>query len=204
MFRTIISRLKKFNLSLLFVFLGIFGFSIFLFKSLSLKKDTKGAKYIIGDQARSFLIEDFSTKNDFLKQYSNNGYIDSKKILSTPHVINFWASWCLTCREESYLIEKAWNKYKDKGVLFLGVAIQDDRLQLKKAVAKLSKTYLVGLDHTGNMSIDYGLTGVPETFFISSEGNIVYKHIGPLSEKVLYKNIDEMLPSTISMAISEK
>lgn len=104
-----------------------------------------------------------------------------------PVILNFWASWCFSCRQEAVDFERFWTNYQDKGVKVVGIAIQDTPEAALKFAESYGKTYILGLDTEGSAAIDYGVTGVPETFLINSEGVIIYKEAGPVSEQKLEK-----------------
>ncbi len=102
--------------------------------------------------------------------------------------LNFWASWCPPCRAEAPLLEQAWQRYKDQGVVFLGVDIQDREEDARRFIQEFGITYMNGRDGNSRIAIDYGVYGIPETFFIDREGRITYKHIGALGwETILVK-----------------
>ncbi len=102
--------------------------------------------------------------------------------------INFWASWCPPCRAEARLLEQSWQRYKDQGVVFLGVDIQDREEDARRFIQEFGVTYMNGRDPYNRIAIDYGVYGIPETFFIDREGQITYKHIGALGwETILVK-----------------
>jgi cytochrome c biogenesis protein CcmG/thiol:disulfide interchange protein DsbE len=108
-------------------------------------------------------------------------------------IINFWASWCLTCREEAAYLEQTWRKYKDQGVMFIGVDYVDSE---KAALAYLKEydiTYLNGPDIGIRISDAYNIKGVPETFYISKNGEVRGAHIGPLGPPELDNKIEELL-----------
>lgn len=110
-----------------------------------------------------------------------------------PVIVNFWASWCVACVEEEEALEAVYQKYKNKGVVFVGVNIQDKREDALAYMQQHPKTYIVARDETGDVSVDYGLYGVPETFFVNQNGTIAYKHVGPLTEGALIAYIEKML-----------
>ena len=101
-------------------------------------------------------------------------------------VLNFWASWCVSCRQEAHEMEKFWEAHKDK-VMVVGIAIQDTQEDAKKFAAYFGKTYALGLDEDGKAAIDYGVSGVPETFLIDPSGVIRHKEIGPVDAAQLEK-----------------
>ena len=109
-------------------------------------------------------------------------------------VLNFWASWCFpACFEEAPALEAAWRAYKDRGVMVIGVDIQDREADAKAFIERFKLSFPNGQDPQGRISIDYGVYGVPETFFINREGKIHYKHVGALTKQMLQGKIEEML-----------
>jgi cytochrome c biogenesis protein CcmG/thiol:disulfide interchange protein DsbE len=111
-----------------------------------------------------------------------------------PVVLNFWASWCFpACYEEAPALEAAWQAYRARGVLVLGVDIQDREADARAFVARFGLSFPNGPDVGGKISIDYGVYGVPETFFIDRTGAIRSKHVGALTPAVLRARIEELL-----------
>jgi len=104
-----------------------------------------------------------------------------------PLILNFWASWCGSCREEAAFFEAFWQKHKQTGLMMVGIAIQDTPEEAMKFARHFGKTYILGLDSSGKASIDYGVYGVPETFFIDRSGVIRHKEAGPVDENMLSK-----------------
>lgn len=100
-------------------------------------------------------------------------------------ILNFWASWCVSCREEAMFLEAFWKRYQDKGVIVLGVAIQDTPESALEFAKLHGKTYPLAIDDSGKTTIDYGVYGVPETFIIDSNGTIVHKEAGPVTTQLL-------------------
>ncbi len=109
-------------------------------------------------------------------------------------VVNFWASWCMpACYEEAPVLERNWRKYKDKGVVVLGVDIQDKPEPAQKFIDQFSLTFPNALDPSGKVSIDYDVYGVPETFFIDARGRIRAKHVGSVTDEVFAREVDRLL-----------
>lgn len=97
-------------------------------------------------------------------------------------LLNFWASWCLPCEDEAAELEQAWEYYEDRGdVLFLGMAYSDTDNNAAEYIEKFGITYPNGHDWGTETTQDYGTTGVPETFIIDGDGNLVYIKIGPFA-----------------------
>ena len=105
-------------------------------------------------------------------------------------VLNFWASWCGPCKDEAPMLEAAWDRYRDKGVVVLGVDAQDFDVDAERFVDRAGITYPVVRDKHGSTLGHYGVTGFPETWFIDRQGRLVGEHVaGPLSEDDLERNI---------------
>ena len=109
-------------------------------------------------------------------------------------VVNFWASWCHpACYEEAPVLERNWRAYRDRGVVILGVDIQDKPEAGKKFVDDFSLTFPNGLDPSGKVSVDYGVYGVPETFFVDTRGRIRAKHVGAMTDEAFRHQVDRLL-----------
>lgn len=105
--------------------------------------------------------------------------------------LNFWASWCPPCRAEARLLEEAWRQVKDREIVFLGVNIQDTEEGARRFIEEFGITYPNGRDPQSRIAINYGVYGIPETFFIDREGRITYKHIGALGGEILGQKLVE-------------
>jgi cytochrome c biogenesis protein CcmG, thiol:disulfide interchange protein DsbE len=108
-------------------------------------------------------------------------------------MIDFWASWCPPCRQEAPVLAQVYEEYKGKGVEFVGVDIWDSRSEALKFIDRYGVTYPSGLDGKGIIAIDYGVSGIPEKYFIDRNGLLVKKFIGPMDEAKLKQVLDEML-----------
>lgn len=87
-------------------------------------------------------------------------------------VLNFWASWCNPCRDEAPLFEQTWQREKDNGIVFIGLDYLDQEPAAKAYLAEFGITYPSGPDLQSAAARRYGITGVPETFFIDPQGRI--------------------------------
>jgi cytochrome c biogenesis protein CcmG/thiol:disulfide interchange protein DsbE len=103
----------------------------------------------------------------------------------TPVVLNLWASWCTPCRQEAPRLEQAWRKLGPRGVLFLGLDIQDLRGDARSFAKRNGVTYPSVRDAGRSTSNRYGATGIPETFFIDADGEVTGHVIGVVSDKQL-------------------
>ena len=109
-------------------------------------------------------------------------------------VINFWASWCRpACYDEAPVLERAWRTYRDRGLVLIGVDIQDTPEAARKFIRDFALTFPNVRDVTGKVSVDYGVYGVPETFFVDRRGMIRVKHAGALSDEVVREHAERLL-----------
>lgn len=110
-----------------------------------------------------------------------------------PVLVNFWASWCVPCRDEAPLLKAAHEKYGDE-VAFVGVNIKDSRDDAIAFDEEFELSYPDVRDEGSVIFSDYGLTGQPETFLIDADGNIAQHINGPLpDEATLESLIDDVL-----------
>jgi cytochrome c biogenesis protein CcmG/thiol:disulfide interchange protein DsbE len=112
--------------------------------------------------------------------------------------LNFWASWCLPCRAEAKDLEMAWQKIKDKNMAFLGIALHEPEKNSRDFLEEFRITYPNGADPSGKIAVDYGVWGIPESFFIDPQGRITYKHVGGIRGDVAMARLDEALKGIVS------
>jgi cytochrome c biogenesis protein CcmG/thiol:disulfide interchange protein DsbE len=109
-------------------------------------------------------------------------------------VVNFWASWCTpACYDEAPVLERGWRAYRERGVAVVGVDIQDTPDAAQRFIRDFSLTFPNAPDPAGKVSIDYGVYGVPETFFIDRTGRIRAKHVGALTDRVFHDHVERLL-----------
>jgi thiol-disulfide isomerase/thioredoxin len=109
-----------------------------------------------------------------------------------PVFINFWASWCIPCAEEMPAIEKVYKEYSKKGVVFVGIAINDTETKARKFVDKFKLSFATGID-PGEIHKSYPLYGVPTTVFIDKQGKINYLHMGGVTESLIRHELDKII-----------
>lgn len=95
-------------------------------------------------------------------------------------VVNFWASWCAECRTEQQALDQTWERFRDSGVVVLGVNFQDNATDAGNYLAGAGLTYPNVQDTDSRTALAYGLRGVPETFVVNRSGRIVDRVIGPV------------------------
>ena len=140
---------------------------------------------LVGHQAPDFTLQTFSNPA--------GQSIHLAALKGKPVVLNFWASWCTPCQQESPMLEAAWKKYRAEGVVFVGVDYQDSQSDAQQFLQKYGITYPVGPDTSGTISVDYGVSNVPSTAFIDRSGIVVRTHLGPLDSATLEDAIQQVL-----------
>jgi cytochrome c biogenesis protein CcmG/thiol:disulfide interchange protein DsbE len=95
-------------------------------------------------------------------------------------VVNFFASWCVPCREEQPRLMVLAAR---RGIALDGIAYKDKRADSRRFLATYGNPYRrIGVDRDGTTAIDFGVYGVPETYVVDGAGHIRYRHVGPLGE----------------------
>ena len=130
---------------------------------------------------------------DFTLTTFDNQLVSLKDFRGKVVVINFWASWCQPCRQEAAYLEKTWRKYKDSGVVFIGVDYVDTEPMALAYIKEFDITYYNGPDLGTRISQSYAIKGVPETFYIGKSGELRGLKIGPLESPELDEKIEELL-----------
>jgi peroxiredoxin len=93
--------------------------------------------------------------------------------------LNFWASWCVPCREEMPAMDRLYQEFKDKNFVVLAVAVKDRRQDAINFVKELKLTYPIGLDPEGEVGLLYGAWGLPTTYLIGAKGEGLARAWGP-------------------------
>ena len=178
----------------LLIILGIAG--------LALALGVAGLLLTQGDAKNEFSSKSSSEKSstekkepapDFALSLTNGEDFHLSDYKGRVVLINFFASWCLPCREEMPVLEKIVREYEPKGVVFLGVAIDDTEAKVKDFVARYNVTFPVGLDTTATIQKSFGLYGIPTTYFIDKQGVINYSHSGTVTEELLQHELNKLL-----------
>ncbi|MCI0608088.1 MAG: TlpA family protein disulfide reductase [Anaerolineae bacterium] len=111
-------------------------------------------------------------------------------------MLNLWASWCLPCRSEMPDIERVYQRYKDSGLIVIGLNMtsQDSELDVRAFVQELGLTFPIVLDRDGSVQSHYQLLGLPSTYFIDQSGIIRSVIVGgPMSEATIQSNVEDLL-----------
>ena len=134
------------------------------------------------------------------------GQFSDRDLRGKPVVINFWASWCLPCRDEAPTLEAKWQKYKDEGLIVLGVNAQDAEEDATRFVDEFDLSFPIVRDVELQLYRKLGVRGMPETFFldrdsvfaavgsqeqVGARGSI--KVLGPVEPAALDSQIQKLL-----------
>jgi cytochrome c biogenesis protein CcmG, thiol:disulfide interchange protein DsbE len=138
---------------------------------------------LVGQPAPAFMLTQF-----------DGTPLESRALHGRVVVLNFWASWCYpACYDEAPVLQQVWERYRRRGVMVVGINIQDQDRPAREFIARFAQTFPNGPDRTGRISIDYGVYGVPETFIIEPGGRVVYKQAGAVTESALTERIERLL-----------
>jgi cytochrome c biogenesis protein CcmG/thiol:disulfide interchange protein DsbE len=130
----------------------------------------------------------------FALQTLDGGRLSLADLRGSPVVLNFWASWCIPCRDEAPLLTAAAADYAARGLRVVGVVYQDSAESARDFMGRYGQTYPGLLDPDGRTAIDYGVFGIPETFFIDASGIVRSRQVGPVSIDGLRRQIQGILP----------
>ncbi len=165
--------------------LGVF-FLLLALLAFGLTRDPKLVPSpLIGKLAPSF---------DLPRLYDSSRNFAPKQYRGKVWILNVWASWCVACRAEHAVI----TRLSDMKLLdVIGLNYKDEPADGQRWLQQFGNPYtLSAVDYDGRAGIDWGVYGVPETFIIGKDGLIKYKHIGPVTDKVLN---NEIVPTVRSL-----
>ena len=109
-------------------------------------------------------------------------------------VLNFFASWCIPCKEENPALVRVWERYRTSDVIMIGILYQDSLDSGRRYVRDNGVTWPTLTDEDGRIAFAYGVRGIPETYFIGPDGIIAGRHVGPIDETTLVNAIDSLRP----------
>ena len=110
-------------------------------------------------------------------------------------VLNFWASWCIPCKQENPALVRAYERYRTSDVVIIGILYQDSTDSGRAYVRDLGVLWPTVADEDGRVALSYGVFGIPETYFIGADGVIAGRHIGPIDEQTLITGIEAIRPA---------
>jgi cytochrome c biogenesis protein CcmG/thiol:disulfide interchange protein DsbE len=117
-----------------------------------------------------------------------DGKLSPAELRGHPVVVNFWASWCIPCKKEAPLLAASARAHRGR-VVFLGIDVQDFKSDARRFLKRFDTPYVSVRDGNGSTYGDYGLTGVPETYWIDARGRIVAHYAGEITRTQLDEGI---------------
>ena len=134
---------------------------------------------MVNKKIPEIILEDFNNKNSKIDQ---NIFLQKDFVL-----INIWASWCVPCLIEHPFLMSLKNKNK---IDIIGINYKDETTNAQNFLKKYGNPYSrIGVDKKGEVTIQLGAYGVPETYVLK-KGLIIFKHIGPINEDIVNKILE--------------
>jgi peroxiredoxin len=134
----------------------------------------EGMRIKVGEKAPLFSLKDISGQQHNLADYIG------KKVI----VLDFWATWCNVCKREMPVLERVHKEYQGKGVMLLGICLDENLVQIKKVLEAKGVTYVNLLDEGAKVATEiYQLAGpIPLKVVIDKKGVVRYSHVGDFPE----------------------
>jgi cytochrome c biogenesis protein CcmG/thiol:disulfide interchange protein DsbE len=110
-------------------------------------------------------------------------------------LLNFWASWCIPCRAEHEVLIHTTRSFLETDLAVIGVVYQDSRANAITFMRGLGGDWPSVLDPSARTAIDFGVYGVPESFFVGPDGQVAFKHVGALTWSLVESKVDSLLAS---------
>jgi len=159
--------MKKFVPFLLFIIIAVF-----LYFSLN-TTSSKLPSPLLGKMFPNIEAKDF---------YSNESVLLTNLFSEKTSIVNVWASWCVTCRQEHQMMMKIAN---NKDLQLIGINYKDTRPDGERYLEMMGNPFdVIVFDPIGRIGLELGVYATPETFLVSQKGVILYKHIGAIDSKV--------------------
>ena len=134
-----------------------------------------------------------------LERLDGSGELTLSSLRGQAVALNFWASWCIPCKEEAPFLEELWRENRERGLVVVGLDAKDFRRDAQAFAERFDLTFPLVFDGPGETVTPYGVTGFPETFVIDREGRVVEVFVGAVNaedeRERLRRAVDEALES---------
>jgi cytochrome c biogenesis protein CcmG/thiol:disulfide interchange protein DsbE len=128
-----------------------------------------------------------------LPRLDERGRLELALLQGEVVVLNFWASWCAACRDEHPDLLAAWRRYRERGVVLVGIDFEDTKEAALTYAREMGGDWPLVSDPSSRVAIAYGVFGVPETFVIDPDGMVTAKHVGAVTYAWLTREIEAAL-----------
>ena len=116
-----------------------------------------------------------------LERLDREGRLTLSSLEGKAVVLNIWASWCIPCKEEAPVLERAWRQNRKRGLIVVGLDAKDFRRDARRFVERFGLTFPIVYDGPGDTLGGYGVTGFPETFVVDRQGKVVEAFAGAVN-----------------------
>ena len=116
-----------------------------------------------------------------LERLDRKGHLTLSSLEGKAVVLNIWASWCIPCKEEAPVLERAWRQNRNRGLIVVGLDAKDFRRDARRFVERFGLTFPIVYDGPGDTLGGYGVTGFPETFVLDRQGKVVEAFAGAVN-----------------------
>jgi cytochrome c biogenesis protein CcmG/thiol:disulfide interchange protein DsbE len=116
-----------------------------------------------------------------LERLDRKGELVLSSLRGKAVVVNFWASWCIPCKEEAPFLEEVWREKRGEGLVVVGLDAKDFRRDARDFVRRFDLTFPIVYDGPGSTLSRWGVTGFPETFVLDREGRVVESFVGAVN-----------------------
>lgn len=183
--------MTKRNILIILIIIPIIGLMTLFGAALIKTKEPRGGLVVNARFSETSVDEILAP--DFTVETLDGQHITLSELQGKLVMIDFWSSWCPPCRIEASQLAKTFNSYEGSDIEFIGIAVWDQKQEVKEFIRFHNVPYINALDNNGMIAIDYGVRGIPEKYFINKNGYIVKKFIGPLDANKLEEILDLLL-----------
>jgi cytochrome c biogenesis protein CcmG, thiol:disulfide interchange protein DsbE len=163
----------------LFLFVGLFA----VIAVVGLQLIRRNAGPVTRGPAPDFAIQSYGDGSEFRLSEQRGKFV----------VVNFWGSWCPGCRDEAPELEEAWQKYRDDGVVVVGIGYNDVESAARRFLDEFAITFPTGNDTGLRITAAYGVTGAPETYIVGPDGEVAAFVIGQFEQGWLDRTLQRLL-----------
>lgn len=135
---------------------------------------------------------------DFLLERPGGGTLRLSDLQGSPVILNFWASWCFPCRAEIPELVAAYEEYRERGLVIVGVNLQEADDTVLDFAADFGIEFPIAIDRDGELGDSWRLggpiKGIPTSYFIDATGVVRDRYFGPMTEDALAERLAKILP----------